>query len=328
MTLKQQVLNILENNRGRSISGTKMANQLFVSRSAIWKVIKSLQDEGYKIKGITNKGYCLMSDNDIISAESIRPFLIDDATNFDLVVYQTVTSTNNIAKEMANQGAKEGKVIIAAQQTEGKGRMGRSFYSPYSTGIYFSLLLRPKLSIEDSLLITTTTAVAVAEAIEKVAPVKAEIKWVNDIFVNNKKVCGILTEASINLENGGLEYAILGIGINLTTNSFPKDIQSVAGPIFEHRPHDIPITSVLVAEVLNKLAVCMTSFTDTKYIHKYRERSFILGKEILVIKGNKKVPALAIDIDNQARLLVEYEDKTREYLSSGEVSIKPGKDSK
>ncbi len=322
MNLKDQVLEILEKNRGESISGTKIASHLSVTRSAIWKVIKSLEKDGYNIKAVTNKGYCLMDDNDIISAESISPYLKGDALNFDLDVRQTVTSTNVIVKDMANQGEKEGRVVVATEQTEGRGRMGRQFYSPNDTGIYFSILLRPKLKLEDSLLITTTAAVAVAEAIEKVAPVKAEIKWVNDIFVDKKKVCGILTEASIDLESGGLKYAVLGIGINITTNTFPDEISLSAGSIFKNKPDNAPITSILVAEILNNLSLYMNSFDDKDHIAKYKDRSFLIGKEILVIKGNDKVPALAIDIDDKARLVVEYEDKTRESLSSGEVSIR------
>ncbi len=322
MNLKDEVLRILEENRGRSISGPKMAKELFVTRSAIWKVVKSLEDDGYNIKAISNKGYCLMDDNDIVSAESIRPFLKGDALNFDLDVRQRVDSTNTIAKDMASQGAKEGKVIIASEQSKGRGRMGRTFYSPQETGIYFSIILRPKLNLEDSLLITSTAAVIVAEAMEKVAPVEAKIKWVNDIFINKKKVCGILTEAAIDLENGCLEYAVLGIGININTNIFPKEISSLAGSLFDKKPNDSPIRSLLLAEILNKMAVCMNSFDNKSYIQKYRERSFLIGKDILVIKGKEKTPALAIDIDHKARLVVEYEDKSQETLSSGEVSIR------
>ncbi|NLP34822.1 MAG: biotin--[acetyl-CoA-carboxylase] ligase [Clostridiales bacterium] len=323
MTLKQEILKILEENRGKSISGTKLAQQLFVTRSAVWKAIKSLQKEGYRITAVTNKGYCLAPYNDIISAESIDPFLRDKAREFTLHVHQSVTSTNTIAKGMAAQGALEGTVIIAREQTEGRGRMGRTFYSPDSTGAYFSIILRPKLSIEDSLRITTATAVAVAKAIERIAGVEAKIKWVNDIFVNGKKVCGILTEASLNFENGGLEYAVVGIGLNITTQDFPEDIKAIAGSIFKDKPKDTPITSILIAEILNNIADIKDTLIDEKYLEEYRNRSFLIGKDILVLKGDKKIPARAITIDDKARLVVEYEDKTIEPLSSGEVSIRP-----
>ncbi|MDD3173881.1 MAG: biotin--[acetyl-CoA-carboxylase] ligase [Herbinix sp.] len=323
MEIKQQVLKILEENRGNTINGSKLAEELFVTRSSIWKAVKALQKDGYSIKAVTNKGYCLLANNDIVSSESIIPFLKGEASNFILDVLQTVNSTNTLGKELAAKGAREGTVIIAREQTEGRGRMGRSFYSPNSSGIYFSIILRPKLNLEDSLLITTAAAVAVAQAIETVAGVKASIKWVNDVFVEDRKVCGILTEASLNFENGGLEYAVVGIGINIETKDFPEEIHKTAGSLFSDKPSSSPVTSMLVAEVLNNLANCMNSLTDKQYLEEYRRRSFLIGKDIIVIKGAKTIPAKAIDIDEKARLVVEYEDHTIEALNSGEVSIRP-----
>jgi BirA family biotin operon repressor/biotin-[acetyl-CoA-carboxylase] ligase len=322
MEIKHQVLRILEENRGNNINGAKLAEELSVTRSSIWKAIKTLQKDGYQIKAVTNKGYTLLSSNDIVSRESITPYLKGEAADFILEVHQSVTSTNILAKELAAQGVKEGTVVIAREQTQGRGRMGRSFYSPDSSGIYFSIILRPKLNLEDSLLITTATAVAVAKAIETVAGVKASIKWVNDIFVQEKKVCGILTEASINFESGGLEYAVVGIGINIQTKDFPEEISRIAGSLFTDKPDNVPVTSMLVAEVLNNLSESMNSLTNKKYLDEYRERSFLIGKEILVIKGNQSVPAKAIDIDNKARLVVEYDNGEIEALNSGEVSVR------
>lgn len=325
MELKNQVLEILEKNRGNTVNGAKLASELFVTRSAVWKAIKTLQKEGYYITAVTNKGYCLQAENDIVSAESIRPYLKGAAADFQLEVRQKVTSTNTLAKEMAAQGAAEGTILIALEQTEGRGRMGRSFYSPSSSGIYFSIILRPKLKLEDSLLITTATAVAVSQAIEEVAGVKSGIKWVNDIYLGEKKVCGILTEASLNFESGCLEYAIVGIGINIETQDFPEEISHVAGALFSEKPSCSPITSILVAEVLNNMAKCMNSLTDKVYLDEYRRRSFLIGKNILVLKGKETIFAKAIDIDDQARLVVEYESGTVEALNSGEVSVRAKK---
>jgi BirA family biotin operon repressor/biotin-[acetyl-CoA-carboxylase] ligase len=322
MELKHQVLKILEENRGNSVNGARLADELYVTRSSIWKAVKSLQKDGYHIKAVTNKGYCLLSQNDIVSAESILPFLKGAAANLALEVRQKVTSTNTVAKEMASKGAREGTVVIAREQTQGRGRMGRTFYSPEASGIYFTIILRPKLNLEDSLLITTGAAVAVAEAIETIAGVKAYIKWVNDIFVEEKKVCGILTEASLNFESGSLEYAVVGIGINIETKDFPEGIKHTAGSIFRDKPADAPVTSILVAEVLNNFAQCMDSLTDKKYLEEYRKRSFLIGKSILVLKGKETIPAKAVDIDDKARLVVEYGDHTKEALLSGEVSVR------
>jgi BirA family biotin operon repressor/biotin-[acetyl-CoA-carboxylase] ligase len=223
---------------------------------------------------------------------------------------------------MAAKGAKEGTVILALEQTEGRGRMGRSFYSPKASGIYFSIILRPKLNLEDSLLITTSAAVAVAQAIERIAGVQAYIKWVNDIFVADKKVCGILTEASLNFESGGLEYAVVGIGINIDTGTFPDEIRHIAGSIFSDKPKGNPVTSMLVAEVLNNISDMTSRITSKNYLNEYRKRSFLIGKDIFVLKGKEIISAKAVDIDDKARLVVEYEDHTREALLSGEVSIR------
>ncbi len=322
MELKYQVLRILEENRGSSVNGMKLAKDLFVTRSAIWKAMKALQKDGYRIEAVPNKGYCLLTDNDIISAESITPYLTGNARSFQLDVRQTVTSTNTVAKELAVKGAKEGTVILAREQSEGRGRMGRSFYSPMASGVYFTLILRPTLNLEDSLLITTAAAVAVVKAIEAVAGIKAGIKWVNDVFVGGKKVCGILTEASLNFESGGLEYAVVGIGINIETSNFPKDLTQIAGSLFSDKPSDKPVTSMLVAEVLNNMAECMDTLTDKKYLEEYRSHSFLIGQDILVLKGAVAIPAKAVTIDEKARLVVEYEDSSREALSSGEVSVR------
>lgn len=322
MELKHQVLKILEENKGDTVNGAKLAGELFVTRSSVWKAMKALQKDGYNIKAVTNRGYCLLPQNDIVSAESITPLLRDKARGFSLDVRQSVTSTNTVAKELAAQGAKAGTVVIAREQTEGRGRMGRAFYSPHSSGIYFTIILRPKLNLEDSLLITTAVAVAVAQAIEAVSNKKAEIKWVNDIFIDRKKVCGILTEASLNFENGGLEYAVVGIGINIETKDFPEEINQIAGSVFTENLTDTPIASKLLAQVLNNIAGCMDSLTDRTYLEEYRKRSFLLGKDILVLKGNETLPAKAIDIDEKARLVVEYENKTTEALISGEVSVR------
>lgn len=322
MELKQQILKILEENRGSSVNGALMAEMLHVTRSAIWKNIKQLQKEGYHIDAVPNRGYCLQASNDILTTASITPYLTGNAKSFDLDVRKTVTSTNTLAKEMAADGAPAGTVLIATEQTAGRGRMGRVFYSPNSTGLYLSLILRPKINLNDSLLITTSAAVAVAKAIEALTKHDVQIKWVNDLFMNGKKVCGILTEASLNIENGGLEYAVVGIGINVTTTEFPDDLQTIAGSIFSNKPKDQPITSILAAEVLNNLSAAMDKLTDCSYLTEYKKRSFLIGHEIYVLKSKDILPAKAVDIDERARLVVEYPDSSREALSSGEVSVR------
>ena len=224
MNTKDKVLEILETHKGEHISGSKIAKALNISRNSVWKAIKQLQDEGHYISATTNKGYCLNWDNNLLSNQSISKYLNSDF--FDIEVYKVVDSTNSKLKSKAESGAPEGTVIISEEQTKGKGRRGRTFYSPKNTGIYMSLLLRPKFSAYESLSITTCAAVAVSRAIEINSNKNAQIKWVNDIFIDDKKVSGILTEASIDLESGGLKYAILGIGINAFSpkEGFPNEL--------------------------------------------------------------------------------------------------------
>lgn len=323
MELKHKVLSYLENNKGNSVSGGKLAEKLGVTRSAVWKAIKSLQDEGYCITAVTNKGYCLSEQNDILSAESIKPYLNKKNKDIDIKVFKTIDSTNTYAKTLAQNGAHQGTVVISEEQTAGRGRMGRSFYSPASTGIYMSIILRPKLSLEDSLLITTSVAVAVSKAIENIAYIDTKIKWVNDIYFGDKKLCGILTEASIDFESGGLEYAIVGIGINVSTmqKNFPDKIKDIATSIFPNRSPR-PVRSALIGEILNNVFECCENITDKKYLDEYRQRSFLLGEDIVVINGESKANAIAVDIDEKARLVVRFDNGEIKALNSGEVSVR------
>lgn len=324
MNLKQQVLIKLETNRGISISGAKLAKELYVSRNAIWKAIKSLQDEGYFINAVTNKGYCLTDSNDILSAQSIIKYLKDETKDLRLEVFKTVSSTNTVLKNAAEAGESEGKVIIAEEQTGGRGRMGREFYSPPDTGIYMSILLRPTITAMESLFITTAAAVAVARAIETVAGCTASIKWVNDIYCYGKKVCGILTEGALDLENGKLKYAVLGIGINVIPpkEDFPDELKKIATAIFKDNDYTADGKSRLAAQVLNHFWSYYESLEQRKFMEEYRRRSFILGKEINIIAGDVTKKAIALGIDDECRLIVREEDETINALSSGEVSIR------
>ena len=234
MSVKDEVLKELENNKGDYISGGQLADNLGVSRNSVWKAIKALEKSGYEINAIPNKGYCLAEKNDILSSYSIKQHLKNP--HLDISVFSSVTSTNTILKEMAEQGAKEGTVIIAEEQTAGRGRTGKQFYSPKGTGIYISILLRPDIPAEESLFLTTSAAVATARAIEDVSDKRALIKWVNDIYLEDKKACGILTEGAFNVETGKLDYAIVGIGINvcIPDGGFPDNINK-----------QIPLTNVV-----------------------------------------------------------------------------------
>ncbi|MCI8956085.1 MAG: biotin--[acetyl-CoA-carboxylase] ligase [Eubacterium sp.] len=321
MSVKDEVLKQLENNKGNYISGGQLAKTLDVSRNSIWKAIKSLEKNGYQIDAVPNRGYCLAEKNDILSAFSIGQYL---KNKLDIHVYPIVSSTNTVLKEMAEQGAAEGTVVIAEEQNAGKGRMGKSFYSPSKTGIYVSILLRPTIPAEESLFLTTSAAVATARAIEDVSDKTADIKWVNDVYIDNKKVCGILTEGAFNAETGQLDYAIVGIGVNVCfpEGGFPEEIQKIATAVFDKQTDSTNKRSMLIAHLLDYFMENYKELASKTFVKEYIERSMILGKKILLIEGNDTIPATAMEIDKKCRLKVKLEDDTTRWLSSGEVSIR------
>lgn len=320
MTVKEHILKLLENNRGKYYSGQDIAEEINVSRAAVWKAVKQLQADGYRIDAVSNKGYCMSDDNDIISADSIKKYLTVPINNIE--VYKTVTSTNDLAKQYALDLKPEGTVIVAREQTAGRGRKGRSFYSPISTGVYISVLLRPELTAEKTLYITTAAAVAVAKAIEKVSGKEAKIKWVNDIFVDGKKVCGILTEGAIDFETGKMQYAVLGIGVNIKKpeNDFPSEIQNIAGSVFDTT--DKEVSSIIVAEILNNFMNYYKNLASKPFYEEYKKRMFLIGKHLTVYSGKDSYPAVAIDLDKELSLIVKDENGNIKKLNTGEVSIK------
>lgn len=324
MTVKEHILSLLDGNKGEYISGEEIAVQLSVSRSAVWKAIKSLRSDGYPIQAVTNKGYSLSPHTDILSASAISKYLDTRGQKLRVEVLKTISSTNEAVKNLASNGEAEGKVILSEEQTAGRGRKGRKFFSPPGTGLYMSILLRPKLSAADSALLTTSAAVAVALSLESVSGKETQIKWVNDVFMEGKKVCGILTEASMSLENGLLDYAVLGIGINvaLPSDGFPNDLTEIATSVFPESIHYDDLRNRLVAEILNNFMGFYEHLTDRLFLSEYRKRIISLGKPVTVIKDNKQRKATAIDINSDCHLKVRYENGDEEYLSSGEVSIK------
>ncbi|WP_100065359.1 biotin--[acetyl-CoA-carboxylase] ligase [Miniphocaeibacter massiliensis] len=326
MSVKEDVLLFLENNKGNYISGSDISIKLNVSRNAVWKAINSLKLEGYEIDSVKNRGYMLSENNFILSSQSIKKYL--KVPNLEVEVFKTIDSTNSYLKKKAENGATEGSVVISEEQTKGRGRLGKSFYSPSDSGIYLSILLKPKLHAMKALYITTCAAVAISQAIDTISNSSSTIKWVNDIFIDNRKVCGILTEASFDLEGGGINYAILGIGLNLTmpSNGFPSDIKNIAGTIFNEKNLINDYKNKIIAKILNNFFYYYPNIEKKEFLEEYRNRSLILNKEIYLLRGDSKEEALALDIDDEFRLKVKKKDDTIEYISSGEVSIRKKSD--
>ena len=319
MALKDRVLAVLEANKGKTVSGTKISNTVGVTRGAVWKAVNSLRSEGYSISAVTNRGYCLEESNDLISEQAIRPYLKTKALGKKLDVYREIDSTNSFTKEAAHYGAVHGTTVIAEIQTGGKGRLGRKFYSPLGMGVYMSVIIRPKLSIDSSLLVTSCAAVAVAQAIERVAPeLECQIKWVNDIYINGRKVCGILTEASIDVEQGGLEYAVIGIGINVQNSSFPEELANTATSIKMEIHHNVS-RNMLAAEVLNCLEEQLEHIDDGEFMKEYVRRSNVIGKKITITQGDDLFTADCFGIDSKGRLLVRCENGEEKAVGSGTI---------
>lgn len=237
--------------------------------------------------------------------------------------FEEIDSTNRYLKELAARGAKEGTIVIANRQSAGRGRLGRSFFSPEEKGIYMSILLRPDISLERSVLITSMAAVAVAEAIEQVSGIETKIKWVNDVFLNRKKVCGILTEAGIDAEAGKLDYAVLGIGVNVGKMEFPEELQNSATSVSNECGFEVA-KEALIDGILEQLDKWYPSLTDGSFLEESKKRSILLGKDILVI--DETVPggsysAKAMDINELGNLIIERDGRIQ-VLNSGEVSIR------
>ncbi|MBE6991498.1 MAG: biotin--[acetyl-CoA-carboxylase] ligase [Ruminococcaceae bacterium] len=250
-----------------------------------------------------------------LSTEIISRYLIRREV-FDISCHNTVSSTNTLLKEAALAGAPEGSVIIAESQTSGRGRMGRSFYSPDGSGLYMSMLIRPDPDTVGK--ITTMAAVAVCRAIERTLDIKPDIKWVNDILLNGKKVCGILAEAATGGE--GVMFVVLGIGVNvyMPSEGFTEDIADIAGALTETIRPDL--RSRIAAAILDEFWEIYSKKENIAM--EYNKRCIVPGNRVNVIKNGVAKPALALSLDEVCRLVVRYDNGETETLESGEISIK------
>ena len=322
MSTKDLVLKSLRNAGGSFVSGETLSGDLHVSRTAIWKAIRALREEGYIIKAVTNRGYRLIEGGDTIAAGNIRDFLPSEYKSIDIEVYDILDSTNLKARQLSDDGASHGTVVIALQQTAGRGRLGRDFFSPRE-GLYLSIIIKPSFALDRAAAVTTAAAVAVAEAVEKVCGKQAGIKWVNDIFLNGKKVCGILTEAVSDVETGMIDSLVLGIGINVTTppEAFPPEVRQIAGPVFEPGEKSIP-KNELAANLLNEVLGHAEELGSHRHMEEYRKRCFILGKNVRFHKEEKDYTGVAKEICDDGSLLVALDQGGDIRLQSGEVSVR------
>lgn len=323
MTTREQILELFETHREVYFSGEELARRLEVSRAAVWKAVKALQAEGYAIDAVPNRGYSLSQRTDILSAQGIGKYLAETLPPLEFLVLARADSTNALMREQADKGVGEGRVILASEQTAGRGRTGRSFFSPGDTGVYLSLLLRPRdCAAQQAVQITTMAAVAACEAIEEVSGQPAQIKWVNDIFMRGRKVCGILTEGSFGLENGLLEYVVLGVGFNVypPRGGFPPELRDIAGAILAAGRSDAK--NRLAAAFFNRFFFYYSNAGHSGHVEQYRRRSLVIDRPVTLVSAAGEREATVLGIDDQCRLLVRYGDGTEDCCASGEIRLR------
>lgn len=321
MSTRDDVLRMLEENREVYLSGSRMAQMLGVTRASVWKAVKTLEEDGYKIEAVTNKGYRLSAGNQKLSEYAVRRHLKTKELGKTLYILESVDSTNNYAKALAAEGAPHGTAVAAQMQTGGRGRLGRSFFSPPGAGMYLSVILRPTVDTDRALSVTCAVAVAVCRAVEKFINNSAQIKWVNDVYIAGKKVCGILTEAVSDLESGSVEFLVVGIGINLTCEAFPPELREIATALSEHGGERTDCAE-LIAEVLCELEQVYDQLDTAAFMPEYRQRSCVIGKWVRAIRAGAERKVLIKDIDDTGALLVENQAGVPERINSGEISLR------
>ena len=331
MNVKEAVLEALEENRGTYLSGEKLSEGLGVSRAAVWKAIARLREEGYPIEAVTRLGYLLPMDPGKITADEIRRYLPAKYRNNGVYIYDVLDSTNNRARQIAADGATpdgadlHGSVVIALQQTAGKGRLGRGFHSPRE-GLYLSIIVKPDFDLSRSVLVTVAAAEAVARSVDEICGVDTGIKWVNDVYLDGKKICGILTEGVTDFETGGLDHLVIGIGVNTTMKGFPRELQKIAGAVEGDYSR-----SALAADIVARTLDNLEAIEEKGFMEIYREKDILTGQQVQVYRGAyqkdpqeemKGDPARVMGIDENGGLMVMFTDGTRETLTTGEVTIR------
>ncbi len=300
-----------------AVSGQRLAMRLGKSRCCIWKAVESLRKDGYEIEAATNRGYRLIKGPDKLCADEISRI-----TGTEVIVFDSVTSTNTIAKERAAEGVPHGYTVIAAHQTKGRGRRGHSFES-VGDGIYLSTVLRPGEDYSHAPLITAAAAVAVHDSINEICARSCAIKWVNDLFLDGRKICGILTEAVTDMESGAIDSIVVGIGINFSgkIQELPEEIRDIVGFIYTDKSPRVT-RNALAAAIIRHLLMYADNPEEKRFLKTYRQNCNILGQRIEFRRGNTTVAATALDIDDTCGLKVLTDEGEELTLHAGEISVK------
>lgn len=321
--MKKDEILVLLRERNDYVSGQELCEKYGVSRTAIWKIMSQLKQEGYQIESVQNKGYLLVGQEDVLSEAEIKSRLSTKWAGQQVVFYDITGSTNNDVKKMAEDGAKEGLLIVADSQTSGKGRRGRVWETPKNTNIAMSLLLRPEYEPNVAPGVTLVMALAVASAIQKITGEDVGIKWPNDIVIRGKKVCGILTEMSVEMD--AINYVVIGIGINVNGDSYPEEIAKTATSLKMETGNQVSRAS-LIAETCKYFEEYYETYCQYEnlkgLLELYNSKLVSKEKEVRVLDPKGEFTGVSQGINEQGELIVLKEDGTVTNIYAGEVSVR------
>jgi len=320
--MKNSILKILKQSDD-FISGEKLSDNLNVSRTAIWKNINSLKEQGYEIESITRKGYKLKSSPDKLNEQEILEGLKTKECGKNIIYYDVIDSTNRQAKIVAMDGACHGTIVVAEQQQKGKGRRGKCWSSPYGEGIWISMILRSNIEPSSASMITLVAGLAVCNVVKEITTLDAKIKWPNDIVVNGKKVSGILTEISTEISK--IDYLVVGIGLNVNTVEFDEEISSIATSLKNEANKSFSRKQLLqniLFEFERLYEIFLKTEDLTELIEDYKKCSINIGKYVKVISGNDVLVGKVENIDKEGQLVIITDNNERHVIISGEVSVR------
>ncbi len=320
--MKTEILKSLKQADGY-LSGQDLCEQLGVSRTAVWKVIRQLQEEGYIIEAVRNRGYRLSDSTEVYNEAELKGAIHTKKAGKSLFFFDEVDSTNNKARQLAEAGAPDGTLVVAETQRAGKGRRGRQWVSPKGSGIWMSLALRPDIMPDRASMLTLVAALSVAMGIKTVTGLNAEIKWPNDIVINGKKVCGILTEMSTEMNE--INHVVVGIGINANMQEFPEDIRMVATSLVIEGGQPVNRSELVNAVLMaweQYYEIYLQTADMTNLIQTYNERLVNRNGQVVVLAPEGSWPGISLGIDTIGQLQVEKEDRTVVAVMSGEVSVR------
>lgn len=321
--MKTRILSLIKDHYPSYISGEEISKILGVSRTAVWKHVQKLRENGYQIESHSRVGYRLVQAPDKLYRDELMELLHSLIIGRNIVYRETVGSTNELAKELAQKGAEDGTVIIAEEQTAGKGRMGRQWFSPAGKGLWFSVILKPEISPVDAPKLTLVSAVAVAKTLRELG-IPAGIKWPNDILIHDRKLAGILTE--MNAEFDRVHYLVVGMGVNVSlgNESLPAELSDIATSLEDHTKSDCSRIQVL-ASLLNNLDAVYRDFSEGRFaqiLTQWKEMSITLNRTVRIVNIGDIDEGIAFDIDEEGALLLMKENGTLKRIMSGEVSLR------